>query len=423
MINPTLILAIGACETVNWQVTKTIKNVIPGKRGVPSRPTVDGGGKSLTASTASTARTEISIHGSTKGRRKGKKDGPGNARASRYDITEGVSIFEVKPFHLGIFQGDELAAVQFRFSEFFSAIDIPMRILALSEPYSLQGAVDSAHEMVLSTAEEWRRDGLKQYRRFMEELRASTDLHGIKYYLQTWLPPEIPDRTVQGLAAGAFMTRVVPVDTTEPFFRGQYVEERDHLAPLNPGEPFMCVLTSWDLRGAWDLYTIHALLQLQFPVGLAVDVYTYPPDRAHITLMNAYNALEAQLSTTGRMGRDTKSEAAWADCDYTMKAVDAGQRLHRVVVALLIKGRTRSALYENVRLAERVLASKLRFRVESGNQLEALKLFTPVPTGRINLKLTQRTAVSEGVSVLVPFGLRRRNDTGGILWGIDADGG
>ena len=342
---------------------------------------------------------------------------------ARRDVTEGASIFEVKPFHLGMFQGDELAAVQFRFAEFFSAIDVPLRILALSEPYSLQGAVDAAHEMVLSTAETWRREGLKQYRRFMEELRASTDLHGIKYYLQAWLPPEIPDNTVQGLAAGAFMTRVTPVDTTEPFFRGLYVEERDHLAPLSPGEPFMCVLTSWDLRGSWDLYTIHDLLQLQFPIGLAVDVYTYPPDRAHLTLMNAYNALEAQLNTTGRMGRDTKSEAAWADCDYAMKAVDAGQRLHRVAVSLLIKGRTRSGLYENVRLAERVLASKLRFRVETGNQLEALKLFTAVPTRRINLKLTQRTAVSEGVSVLVPFGLRRRNDTRGILWGIDADGG
>ena len=139
--------------------------------------------------------------------------------------------------------------------------------------------------------------------------------------------------------------------------------------------------------------------------------------------MNSYNALEAQLSTTGRMGRDTKSEAAWADCDYAMKAVDAGQRLHRVTVALLVKGSTRASLQENVRLAERVLASKLRFRVETGNQLEALKLFTPLRTGQTNLRLTPRTAVSEGVSVLVPFGLRRRNSTQGILWGIDADGG
>ncbi len=358
-------------------------------------------------------------------RRKGKQKDPD---FSRYDITEGVSIFEVKPFHLGMFQGDELAAVQFRFSEFFSSMGVPMRILALSEPYSLQEAVDTAHEMVLSTSEAWRREGLKQYRRFMEELRAATDLHGIKYYLQTWPTPGklhegSVDTTIEGLAAGAFMTRVVPVGTTEPFFRGRYIEERDHLSPLDPGEPFMCVLTSWDLRGAWDLYTIHDLLQLHFPVGLAIDVYTYPPDRAHITLMNSYNALEAQLNTTGRMGRDTKSEAAWADCDYAMKAVDAGQRLHRVAVALLIKGKTRSALHENVCMAERVLASKLRFRVERGNQLEALKLFTPVRTGRINLKLTQRTALSEGMSVLVPFGLRRRNDTRGILWGIDADGG
>jgi hypothetical protein len=393
-------------------MAKSIRNLIPGTKGRAETAATDAG--ELLPSMPPTVGTD------RRGRRKGKR---ADAEVRRHDIGEGVSIFEVRPFHLGMFQGEELAAVQFRFGEFFSAIDVPMRILALSEPYSLQGAVDAAQEMVLSTAEMWRREGLKQYRRFMEELRASTDLHGIKYYLQAWLPQELPDTTVQGLASGAFMTRVVPVGATEPFFRGQYIEERDHLAPLNPGEPFMCVLTSWDLRGAWDLYTIHDLLQLPFPVGLAVDVYTYPPDRAHITLMNAYNALEAQLNTTGRMGRDTKSEAAWADCDYAMKAVDAGQRLHRVVVALLVKGRTRSALHENVRLAERVLASKLRFRVERGNQLEALKLFTPVPMRRINVRLTQRTAISEGVSVLVPYGLRRRNDTRGILWGIDADGG
>ncbi len=406
-------------------MNKGIRSMFPGRSKDSLRPGPDDADELVVgrASAASGAGATAVVRPDAHKRGKNKNEGHGAPGASRYDITQGVSIFEVKPFHLGMFQGDELAAVQFRFSEFFSAIDVPMRILALSEPYSLQGAVDSAHEMVLSTGEVWRREGLKQYRRFMEELRASTDLHGIKYYLQAWLPPGIPDNTVQGLATGAFMTRVAPVDTTEPFFRGQYIEERDHLAPLNPGEPFMCVLTSWDLRGAWDLYTIHDLLQLQFPVGLAVDVYTYPPDRAHITLMNAYNALEAQLNTAGRMGRDTKSESAWADCDYAMKAVDAGQRLHRVTVAILVKGSTRSALHENMRLAERVLASKLRFRVETGNQLEALKLFTPVPAGRINLKLTQRTAVSEGVSVLVPFGLRRRNDTRGILWGIDADGG
>ena len=399
-------------------MNRSIRSLLPGKKE-PVQASTQPAGDLLSA-----VPPQVS-HANAQKRRRGKVP---QDESARYDVGQGVSIFEVKPFHLGMFQGEELAAVQFRFAEFFSAMDVPMRILALSEPYSLQGAVDAAHEMVLSTAEVWRREGLKQYRRFMEELRASTDLHGINYYLQAWLPQRKPyegnpDTTLQGLAGGAFMTQVVPVEATEPFFRGQYIEERDHLAPLNPGEPFMCVLTSWDLRGAWDLYTIHDLLQLPFPVGLAVDVYTYPPDRAHITLMNAYNALEAQLNTTGRMGRDTKSEAAWADCDYAMKAVDAGQRLHRVVVALLIKGKTCSALHENVRLAERVLASKLRFRVERGSQLEALKLFTVVPAGRINLRLTQRTAISEGVSVLVPFGLRRRNDTRGILWGIDADGG
>lgn len=334
-----------------------------------------------------------------------------------------ASIFEVKPFHLGMFQGEELDAVQFRFSEFFSSLDAPVRIMALSEPYSLQGAVDSAHSLSLAAGERWRRDGLKQYRRFMEDLSSSTDLHGIKYYLQAWLPPDVQANTVRGLASSAFMTRVDQVEVLEPFFRGQYREEQDHLAPLTRGEPFMSVLTSWDLRGTWDLYTVHALLQLKFPVGLAVEIDTYTPDRAHITLMNAYNALDAQLGTSGRMGRDTRSESAWADCDYAMKAVDAGQRLHRTVISLLVKARSLGELRSNVQFAERVMLSKVRFRMERGSQLEALKLFTPVPANRIGVKFTRRTAVSEGVSVLVPFGLRRRNSTSGILWGIDADGG
>ena len=128
----------------------------------------------------------------------------------------------------------------------------------------------------------------------------------------------------------------------------------------------------------WDLYTIHDLLQLQFPVGLAIDVYTYPPDRAHITLMNSYNALEAQLNTTGRMGRDTKSEAAWADCDYAMKAVDAGQRLHRVVVGLLIKGTTELHCTRTCGWRSGCSPASCAFGLRAGNQLEALKLFTPV---------------------------------------------
>src|SRR4051812_22881728 len=206
-------------------MAKGIRNILRGRSKDPSQPASDGTDDAVSPSSTAAIRMGTEQRGKEK-----RQD----RSASRYDITEGVSIFEVKPFHLGMFQGDELAAVQFRFSELFSAIDVPVRILALSEPYSLQGAVDSAHEMVLSTGEVWRREGLKQSRRFMDELRGSTDLHGIKYYLQAWLPPGIPSNTVQGLATGGFMTRVAPVDPTEPCFRGEYIEERDHLAPLKP---------------------------------------------------------------------------------------------------------------------------------------------------------------------------------------------
>ena len=109
-----------------------------------------------------------------------------------YDIADGVSIFEVKPFHLGNVPGDELAAVQFRFSEFFSSMDVPLRVLALSEPYSLQGAVDSHTRWCSPPPRPGAGRGSSSTGASWRSCAPSTDLHGIKYYLQPGSRREFP---------------------------------------------------------------------------------------------------------------------------------------------------------------------------------------------------------------------------------------
>src|SRR4051812_35970168 len=106
-------------EPVRKHMTKGIRNILPNRSKDSSRPAPDNAEGTVVHAAVAVARTETARRG---------KERKEDRNASRSDITEGVSIFEVKPFHLGMFQGDELAAVQFRFAEFFSAIDVPMRI-------------------------------------------------------------------------------------------------------------------------------------------------------------------------------------------------------------------------------------------------------------------------------------------------------
>ena len=86
-------------------MTGSIRSLLPGKKGHPQE-TAETAGELQPASAAQTVRVGT-------GRRSKRKND--DREPSRYDIADGVSIFEVKPFHLGMFQGDELAAVQFRF--------------------------------------------------------------------------------------------------------------------------------------------------------------------------------------------------------------------------------------------------------------------------------------------------------------------
>ena len=347
-------------------------------------------------------------------------EGGEHARAAH-----GASIFEIKPFNLSMYHGEDLNAVFMRFSGFFSSsLDAPMRILAQSEPYSLEPAIRRIDTLLPQAPGRWQHDGLEGYRHFLKELSDSSNLHGIRYFLQAWLgrDREVQAANVQGHAASHFMTDVTRLEALPPFFNGTYRRRFNYLEPLKPGEPYLAMLTSYGLLGEWDLRTIHILLQQPFPVGLALDIYTFAPTRASYHITSAINSNKAHLDAR-MVVHDSKTEAALEDAMLADQLVKKGQRLHRVSVVVLVKGHTLSELDRSVAAVRMSLADRLPLRRESGNQEEALRFFSDSPTNRIAFKPVQHTAVSDGVAALMPIGLRRSNDTDGIVWGIDIEGG
>jgi hypothetical protein len=336
-----------------------------------------------------------------------------------------ASVFEIKPFNLSMYHGEDLNAVFMRFSGFFSSpLDAPMRILAQSEPYSLDPAIRRIDTLLPQASQRWQRDGLEGYRHFLKELSDSSHLHGIRYFLQAWLGRERDMRAanVQGHAASHFMTEVTELEALPPFFKGAYRTRFNYLEPLKPGEPYLALLTSYGLLGEWDLRTIHTILQQPFPVGLAIDISTFAPTRASYHITSAINANKAHLDAR-MVVHDSKTEAALEDAMLADQLVKKGQRLHRVSVVVMVKGHTLSELDRNLAAVQISLADRLPLRRESGNQEEALRYFSDRPTSRIRFKPTQHTAVSDGVAALLPIGLRRSNDTEGTVLGIDIEGG
>src|SRR4051812_31413387 len=226
---------------------------------------------------------------------------PGKAATAR--LRNAPIVSEVRPYDLSMFAGEAMNAVASRARGFFSGLETHVRMLALSEPFSAKPALDYVQDLVLSTTpeEQWRRSGLLAYRHFLDNLVQEADLRRIRYFLVSWPGPELPPAAITRAAEDSFMTTVTPLPGgLPPFYAGAYREELDHLSPVERDQPYMAVYTAWELLGTWDLYTMHRLMLMPFPVALSVDVETLSIDKAQFRLQSAYNGLYAQLHQQSR---------------------------------------------------------------------------------------------------------------------------
>lgn len=336
-------------------------------------------------------------------------------------------VSEVRPYDLSMFGGEAMNAVASRARGFFSGLETGVRMLALSEPFSAKPALDYVQDLILSTApnEGWRRSGLAAYRHFLDNLVQEADLRRIRYFLVAWPGPELPPAAITRAAEDSFMTTVTPLPGgLPPFYHGSYREELEHLAPVERAQPYMAVYTAWELLGTWDLYTMHRLLLMPFPLALSVDVETLSVDKAQFRLQSAYNGLYAQLNQQSRFGgKDAKSEEAFRAVEGTLKIMEAGERLHMVRLAVLLKAPSAQKLREYGAYIRNTLATHMRLRLESGQQQAMLKLFTTMPPGEVNTDVRPAPVLSGGAGLMMPFGLRSRSETAGILFGVDKNSG
>src|SRR5207248_1926731 len=78
-------------------------------------------------------------------------------------------------------------------------------------------------------------------------------------------------------------------------------------------------------------------------------------------------------------GKDARSEEAFLDVKRAMALVEAGERIHRLTLAVLVKGASAGQLEDHGAYLVSTLAPQVRLRPLWGQQAEALKLFTATP--------------------------------------------
>jgi hypothetical protein len=240
----------------------------------------------------------------------------------------------------------------------------------------------------------------------------------IEHYLVTWEGKEVsPDVIADHLVRG---TRVPHVDLgpLPALWHGSYREQATYLEPLEPGDPYMTVLTAWDVRGTWDLLTWHDLLMSDIELVLAVDVLSQRGNTER-QLENARRSLRAAQHG---VAEDTRSDRAQKSVSRALQVIDT-QSIHELHYALLVKERTLNQLEERVAKVERRLGRQLAFERVVGAQAAYLHLFSDRPAHRITAPMIRRNTTSQGVANKMTCGIRRHGAVRGVPYGIDTHTG
>ncbi len=344
------------------------------------------------------------------------------------------TVLEVDAYDINRYPDDELPDMIGQAARFFVAVQQPLRVITLAEPYSLSGVIGRTEQRMLQVARPLRAP-LDAKRIYLDWAQQHLVLRDLRYYLLIWTDGSLEPGPLARVASENFQTPVTPVlDFSAGFqpraFQGTYREAGlwgDYLAPVGdpPGRPYLRLLVAYTLRGEWSPWTLHPLLNLGSPFALAQDIYTYPPDKEQMALTNAAGTLSAQLQVNAKSGNapDTRSGRAAADCERVQHETQAGQRLHKIGHVLLLKAETLRELDQVTQTALTLMGPSLPFRLDRGEQRNLLRVFGPEATGTIGPDLVPRwPVISQGIAVEMPFGRRTRTDTDGILLGIEEDG-
>lgn len=329
---------------------------------------------------------------------------------------------DVRAYDVTTLDNEEMGALGARAGGFFRGVEDHLRVIALSEPFSAEPAIDFVQDRLVNTKpqEGWRRTMLEAYRNFLERLVKSSDLRKGRYYLLTWPRPAMPPRAMLKAAGDSFGTQVDLVQQLPPIFNGGYVERYDYLEPNDSQQPYICIMTAYELVSTWDLTTLMQPLRFKFPVAMSIDIATLARTTANRKLDETYNRLRSQqkmLAGTGEMMVDAND--ALATVTEIKQETRHGEQIHMVRFALMIKAGSQQALRENMEYTRSYMSRYMKLRAEAGKQWAAASFFSTDPPYKLPSSVQTWPVLSSGVGLMMPFGLRSRTETRGVMFGID----
>lgn len=346
----------------------------------------------------------------------------------------GPVVLQIEPYNVFMYSFEEQVGLQTRFAQFFMSLRAPVRLIAYSRHFNVAAASDELTAETAATTEPWRAYVLDAYRRFLEQLVASIKLKSTQCFLIGWGKDTGEQDALANSARQVFtldeshnIVAVVEEATLPMLFPHDMMEEADCLAPVREGEDaeYVALLLSRDMKGDVDFFTpLLGILAQQYSVAVAVDVETIPRERANTQLTMAYNRLTAQLGTAET--KDVESESAYRDVQFAMEAVQGGEGLHRVQIAVAVFAPSRKELQRAVRDIKTAGTPQLQLRTVYGEQGKAAAFFSTTPTQRTGVSGQRpRNTLSTGCAAYFgsALGFRQRDTVSGVLLGIEMDGG
>ncbi len=282
---------------------------------------------------------------------------------------------------------------------------------SISERTSWEQALDTLGQRL-----SWRR-WLKEYRQMFDLLMNQVALRGLHHYMLCWTPDGIRPEDQAGLVEQAFDT-AVRVGDLPALLPGAYHERSRYLEPVEPHHPYVALLCSYDLKGTWDIRTMHRILGLDMDLALCIDIGMVSRLKSEWQAEHAANVTENTLARDG--ARDHKVVKRYQAAKQVQEMLDS-QAMHDLRMIVAVQGRDVDELNQHVRHVIAAGGSRLKLLRVPHGQGPLLKFFGPTPTHRIDSHAQPRRVPSHGIAVTVPFGLRKPDRTDGILWMLQGD--
>jgi hypothetical protein len=261
----------------------------------------------------------------------------------------------------------------------------------------------------------WAREAARMYA--VMERRV---LRAVQYTLITWEPADVSEQAIRGPLSAVTRRPVTRIENLPPVINGPYREHLTYLAPEEPEQPYLAVLTSYDFTGEWNATLFHELISLNMDITIAVDVVTLNRTKSQRVAEMAYNAAKLVARDTSLV--DIRGEQVVHDAREVLGQLK-GQTLHAIQVAILVRGKTKEELEANVVTVRDLFGPRLKLMRPSGAQGIAIKLFSTLPRKRLDAPWKPRTQLSKVVGCAAGMvGFHRPNQTKGIFVGVDRNG-